>query len=55
MDEGQPLTDGEVPSATPTPPIRIQLYDGQQITGRLHHPGGRAPPAPVFYRVSVTL
>ncbi|MER5466967.1 DUF6233 domain-containing protein [Streptomyces sp. NPDC002668] len=54
MDEVEGPADGEPPAQSPTPAIRILLYDGQQITGRLHH-RWQGSSGSWFYRVSVTL
>lgn len=54
MDEVEGLADGEPPAQSPTPAIRILLYDGQQITGRLHH-RWQGSTGSWFYHVSVTL
>ncbi|NUK40979.1 hypothetical protein HRW13_08790 [Streptomyces lunaelactis] len=54
MDEVDGLADGEPPSQSPTPPIRIRLYDDQEHTGRLHH-RWQGSTGSWFYRVSVTL
>ena len=53
-DDVAGLADGEPPSPSPTPPIRIRLHDGQEVTGRLLHRWQGSTGA-WFYRVSVTL
>ncbi|WP_455359807.1 hypothetical protein [Streptomyces sp. SYSU K21746] len=55
MGEERPaLADGEVPSAPPTPPVTIVLYDDQELVGRLHR-RWQANTGAWMYRVSVTL
>ncbi|WP_051862850.1 hypothetical protein [Streptomyces ochraceiscleroticus] len=55
MEEGPgPLADGELPSESPTPPIRILLHDGQELVGRLLR-RWQGNTTAWFYEVSVTL
>ncbi|MCX4826071.1 DUF6233 domain-containing protein [Streptomyces sp. NBC_01142] len=54
MDEVAGPADGEPPSPPPAPAIRIVLYDGQELTGRLHR-RWQGSTGSWFYRVSVTL
>ncbi|MCP3819679.1 hypothetical protein NLX86_16710 [Streptomyces sp. A3M-1-3] len=53
-DERPALADGEIPAAPPTPPIKIVLYDDQELFGRLHR-RWQANTGAWMYRVSVTL